>query len=87
MKYTVDIDYYYTVSGYSHTETIESGDCDKVFTAEEYIRGCAENGVAITPDDDVLCLVVKVSIWKDGADPMFDDPVSESKAEINREDE
>lgn len=36
--YVIDIDYYKNGSGYSHTETFDGGNCEKVFTAEDYFK-------------------------------------------------
>ena len=77
MKYTVDCAFFKEGQGYSHTETVDVSTTTELFTAEEYITKLSENGAKITikPDE---AIDVTVRIWAAGADPMFDDPISES---------
>ena len=84
MKYTVDCAFFKEGQGYSHTETVDVNTTTEIFTAEEYITKLRENGAKITikPGE---AIDVTVRIWAAGADPMFDDPVSESTTTLTEE--
>ena len=80
MKYYVDLSYYYTSSGYSHSETFDKGVCDKQFTAKEFWQGT--DGLEVEEDG---WITVDVSFYKDEDDPMFDKPIATSSCYVDSE--
>lgn len=77
MQYTVDVAHFIEGKGYTYTETIETGTTTEIFTAEEYISRREENSEEL-PVGFGEAMDVTVRIWAAGADPMFDNPISES---------
>ena len=78
MKYTVDVNYYVSGSGYSHTEPYDSGHCDEPFTAEEWNNGLESP----FEDNEKGWVKIEVSFYNDDDDPMFDDPISTDECTI-----
>ena len=72
MKYTVTINHFRSGSGFEFAETIESGECSEQFTATEWI---SKSGIEVKDDE---WIETEVKFFADDADPMFDDPISES---------
>lgn len=78
-KYLVDINYYRNGSGYSHTETFESGCSDGIITAESWYNGCMSKDDEPLYDAETGWIIIKVRVYSKNADPMFDDPIAESE--------
>lgn len=79
MKYLIDIEYYADGAGYSHTETIETGNTDREITATEWAEG--------VEDLSSLCgngeyIVIKAKLYEEDADPMFADPIKETEVTV-----
>lgn len=70
MKYIVEVSYYHSQNGYSHTEIMDSGTTRREFTVKEWNNGLDE------PFEETRgsWVVIDVQIFADDADPMFDTP-------------
>lgn len=72
---------YLTAADNSYSQCIDN--INGEITAEEYIEGCRYHdieGVDYWAQDIGATITAKV--YADGADPMFDDPISTTSAEI-----
>lgn len=70
MPYCVLVSHFETGAGYSHTEQMDSGLTEEVFTAKDWNAGL-DNPFCSTPGSWVE---IEVTIYAKDADPMFDDP-------------
>lgn len=68
MKYYIDVDYYKYGSGYSHSTTVDSGECEEYLDIEEIVNEWSEK------DEDGWETII-VRYYADGADPMYDEPI------------
>lgn len=76
MFYTVNAAHFSQNSGYSYTETVDRGETDEFFTAEEW------NSCGWFTEAENSWVIITVSFYDDGADPMFDDPIKTSGCTI-----
>jgi len=74
MKYVININHYTYGSGYSYTETFDSGTTEDTFTAKEWFDGLDEPFVL----DENEWIEIVVYFYNDGDDPMFVNPVLKS---------
>lgn len=72
MKYIVTLNHFRSGSGFEFAEDVETGECSELFTATEWI---SKSGIEVEDDE---WIETEVKFFADGADPMFDDPISES---------
>lgn len=77
-NYIVDIDHYTNGNGYSHTETLENDFSSEIMTAEDWYKGYISQNDDLF-DDEKESITIKVRVYREGSDPMFDDPISESE--------
>lgn len=77
-NYIVEVDHYTHGSGYSYTETVENDFSSSIVTAEKWYKDyISQNDELHDPEKEYI--TVKVHVYNDGSDPMFDDPIEESE--------
>lgn len=74
--YTVDIECYN--AGYSHTETIESGTCNAIFSARDFYDSLADTEYF----EKYRCITVIARFWLSGSDKIFSDPVNTNSYDV-----